>query len=194
VPSLVAFDPTNNSNMFIGLQDGTLQVSHDGRQTWTSLRLGSTGTSGEPVASWPVSLSINPGNPNLVMVGMSGPPQQNDGGILISTDGGDTFTSASTGLGPNPILYPQPWPDPLFAVAYDSSGSGLTAAARWDGIYLSSDNGGHWVRAQGNALPIAFTDVKWANGSIYATTFGEGVVQLPVKIQIQARGTAVQKR
>ena len=194
VPSLVAFDPTNRNKMFIGLQDGTLQVSRDGGQTWTSLLLGSTGTSAEPVASWPVSLSINPANPNIVMVGMSGPPQQNDGGVLVSTDGGNTFTSASTGLGPNPLLYSQPWPDPLFAVAYDSSGSGLAAAARWDGIYLSSDNGAHWVRAQGNALPIAFTDVKWANSSVYATTFGEGIVQLPMKIQLQAQGTAIQER
>jgi len=194
VPSLVAFDPANSSNVFIGLQDGTLQVSHDAGQTWTSLVLGSTGTSAEPVASWPVSLSINPANANLVMVGMSGPPQQNDGGVLISTDGGNTFTSASTGLGPNPLLYAQPWPDPLFAVAYDASGSGLTAAARWDGIYLSSDNGGRWVRAQGNAIPVGFTDVKWANGSIYATTFGEGILRLSVKIQTQANGTLIQAR
>ena len=192
VPSLIAFDPTNDQNIFIGAVDGSLQVSHDSGKTWTTIMLGNSGTQNEPVPSWPVSLSINPANPNLVMVGMSGPPQQNDGGVLISSDGGNTFTSASTGLGPNPLLYPQPWPDPLFAVAYDSSGSGLTAAARWDGIYLSSDNGAHWVRAQGNALPLAFTDVKWANGDIYATTFGEGVVQLPVKIQ--ARRTAVPER
>ncbi|SPF44155.1 exported hypothetical protein [Candidatus Sulfotelmatobacter kueseliae] len=183
VPSLVAFDPTNDKNVFVGQQDGTLQVSHDGGETWTSTLLGGTGTSSEPVSSWPVSLSINPASPNLVMVGMSGPPEQSDGGVLFSSDGGSTFTPASAGLGPNPLLYPQPWPDPLFAVAYDPSGSGLAAAARWDGIYLSSDNGGHWVSAQGNAVPIGFTDIKWASGSVYATTFGEGVVQLPVQIQ-----------
>jgi len=183
VPSLVAFDPTNDKNVFVGQQDGTLQVSHDGGETWTSTLLGGTGTSSEPVSSWPVSLSINPASPNLVMVGMSGPPEQSDGGVLFSSDGGSTFTPASAGLGPNPLLYPQPWPDSLFAVAYDPSGSGLAAAARWDGIYLSSDNGGHWVSAQGNAVPIGFTDIKWASGSVYATTFGEGVVQLPVQIQ-----------
>ena len=182
IPSLIAFDPTNDRNMFIGEQDGTLQTSHDGGQTWTSTRLGSTGTSSAPVPSWPVSLSVNPANPNLVMVGMSGPPQQSDGGVLISSDGGNAFTSASAGLGPNPLLYPQPWPDPLFAVAYDSSGSGLAAAARWDGIYLSSDNGAHWVSAQGNVVPIAFTDVKWVGGALYATTFGEGVVKVPINI------------
>ena len=183
VPSLIAFDPTNDKNMFLGAQDGSLQVSHDGGQTWTSTLLGGTGNSSEPVPSWPVALSVNPANPNLVMVGMSGPPQQSNGGVFISDDGGNTFTSASTGLGPNPLLYPQPWPDPLFAVAYDPSGSGLAAAAHWDGIYLSSDNGGHWVSAQGNAASIAFTGIKWANSSVYATTFGEGVVKLPTAIQ-----------
>lgn len=182
VPSLIAFDPTNDKNMFIGEQDGTLQISHDGGQSWNSILLGGTGNSANPVPSWPVAFSVNPTNPKLVMVGMSGPPQQSDGGVLVSSDGGNTFTSASTGLGTNPILYPQPWPDPLFDVAYDSSGSGLAATARWDGIFLSSDNGGHWVSAQGNAIPLAFTSVKWVNGNLYATTFGEGVVQLPVTI------------
>jgi hypothetical protein len=182
IPSLVAIDPNNGKNIFVGEQDGTLQVSHDGGQTWTSTLLAGTGNSSTPVPSWPVSLSVNPANPNFVMVGMSGPPQQSDGGVLVSGDGGRTFTSASTGLGPNPLLYPQPWPDPLFAVAYDSSRSGLAAAARWDGIYLSGDNGGHWVSAQGNAVPIAFTDVKWVSGNLYATTFGEGIVKLSMNI------------
>lgn len=187
LPALIAFDPTNNKNIFLGQQDGTLEVSHDGGNTWTSTMLGGSGTSNEPVASWPVSLSVNPTNPAFVMVGMSGPPQQTDGGVLISSDGGNTFSSASTGLGPNPLLYPQPWPDPLFVVGYDSGGSGLAAAARWDGIYLSSDNGTHWVSAQGNAIPINFTDLKWGNGNLYATTFGQGVVQLPAKVQAMER-------
>lgn len=191
VPSLVAFDPTNDKNIFIGTQDGNLQISHDGGQTWSTTLLGGAGSSSEPVPSWPVSLSVNQANPNLLMVGMSGPPQQGDGGVLFSADGGKTFSSASAGLGPNPLLYSQPWPDPLFAVAYDPSGSGLAAAARWDGIYVSSDNGGHWVSAQGNAVPINFTDVKWADGNLYSTTLGGGVVRLP--IQIQALQAATRK-
>jgi photosystem II stability/assembly factor-like uncharacterized protein len=183
IPSLVAYDPTNDKNIFIGTQDGNLQVSHDGGQTWTTTLVGGTGSSGEPVASWPVSLSVNQANPNLVMLGMSGPPRQSDGGVLFSSDGGKTFSSASAGLGPNPLLYSQPWPDPLFAVAYDPSGSGLAAAAHWDGIYVTSDNGAHWTSAQGNVAPINFTDVKWVGGNLYATTFGGGVVQLPIQIQ-----------
>ncbi|MGO9084658.1 MAG: hypothetical protein ACLP6G_22075 [Terriglobales bacterium] len=182
VPSLIAIDPTNDQNIFVGQGDGTLQVSHDGGKTWATNQLGNAGTQSDPVLSWPVTLSVNAAMPNLVMVGMSGPPQQNDGGVLLSTDGGSTFAPASAGMGPNPLVGPQPWPDPLFVVAYDPAGSGLAAAARWDGIFLSSDNGGHWASAQGNAIPIGFTDVKWANGSIYATTFGEGVVQLLVQI------------
>lgn len=180
IPSLIAFDPTNDKNIFIGEQDGTLKVSRDGGTTWTSVVLGGTGSSSDPVASWPVALSVNPANPNEIMVGMSGPPGQSDGGVLVSADGGKTFAAASAGLGPNPALYAQPWPDPLFAVAYDPGGSGMAAAARWDGIYLSSDNGAHWTSAQGNAVPFAFTSVKWVSGTLYATTFGEGIVKIQV--------------
>ncbi len=182
-PSLIAFDPTNGRTIFIGEQNGVLKVSHDGGSSWTSVQLGGPGDSTNPVASWPVSLSVNPADSRDIMVGMSGPPQQKDGGVLVSTDGGKTFTSANMGLGPNPRLYAQPWPDPLFAVAYDPNGSGLVAAARWDGIYLSSDNGASWSSAQGNAVPYAFTSIKWANGDLYATTFGEGIVKLPVATQ-----------
>ena len=59
----------------------------------------------------------------------------------------------------------------------------MAAARGWDGIYLSSDNGSNWVSAKGNIVPISVTSAMWANGSIYATTFGQGVVQLPLKIQ-----------
>ncbi|HEY6444856.1 MAG TPA: hypothetical protein VIY53_00235 [Acidobacteriaceae bacterium] len=183
VPSLIAFDPANNKNIFIGEQDGTLKVSHDGGTTWSSLMLGGAGNGSNPVASWPVALSVNPANSNDVLVGMSGPPQQSDGGVLVSADGGSTFASASAGLGPNPVLYPQPWPDPLFALAFDPGGSGIVAAARWDGIYLSSDKGAHWISAQGNAVPFAFTSLKWVNGTLYATTFGQGIVKLSVTTQ-----------
>ncbi len=179
VPSLIAIDPTNDRNIFIGAEDGSLQVSHDGGTTWTTSMIGTPGTA-TAVASWPVSFSVNPALPKSVMIGMSGPPQQATGGVLYSGDGGDTFLSASTGLGPNPLLYPQPWPDPLVLASYDPGGSGLAALARWDGIYLSSDNGAHWFSAHGNAVPVTFTSVKWASNSLYATTFGQGIVKLPI--------------
>jgi hypothetical protein len=182
VPSLIAFDPANNQRIFIGEQDGSLRISHDGGRTWISTLLGGAGTSNEPVPSWPVSLSVNPANPNFVMVGMSGPPQQRNGGVLISPDGGNTFKSSSTGLG-QILWYIRNRGRSAFLVAYDSSGSGLAAAARWDGTYLSSDNGRHWISAQGNAVPVAFTSVKWANGRLYATTFGEGLMTLPINIR-----------
>ena len=175
-PVLIAFDPTSNQNIFVGQADGNLQVSHDGGKTWTASMLGNVST-----GNWPIAVAINPNLPNVVLVGMSGPPQQG-GGVLHSFDGGRSFSPANLGLG-NP-QNPQPWPDYIFTLAYDPAGSGLVAAARWDGIYLSSDNGSHWVSARGNAVPIAFTSAMWTNGSIYTTTFGEGVVQLPVKIQL----------
>jgi photosystem II stability/assembly factor-like uncharacterized protein len=176
-PVLIAFDPTSNQNIFVGQADGDLQVSHDGGKTWTATMLGNVST-----GNWPIAVAINPSLPNRVTVGMSGPPQQS-GGVLRSIDGGRSFIAANTGLG-NP-LNPQPWPDYIFTLAYDPAGSGLLVAARWDGIYMSSDDGNTWVSGRGNTLPNAFTSAMWANGSLYATTFGEGVVQLSVVVQVQ---------
>jgi photosystem II stability/assembly factor-like uncharacterized protein len=191
-PTLIAFDPTNDQNIFIGQADltqcgvtppnypcqvGSLQVSHDGGKTWTTVTLGTA----NDYSGWPVALTVNPALPNIVLIGMSGSPQAG-GGAWRSTDGGSTFSPVNTGLGGNLLVGPEPsFQDPLFSLAYDPAGSGLVVAGLgWDGVYLSSDNGSNWVSAQGNILPISTASAIWANGSIYATTFGQGVVQLPV--------------
>ncbi|HKS81945.1 MAG TPA: hypothetical protein VJR23_10615 [Candidatus Acidoferrales bacterium] len=169
-PEMIAFDPTNNQNIFVGQTDGTLQVSHNGGQTWTAHTIGET----QGQTWWPVTLAVNPSAPNVVLVGMSGPPGLG-GGVLRSADGGDTFTAANAGLDPG---NPQPWPDYIFRLSYDPAGSGAVVAARFSGIYISTDNGANWLSLQGNIVPNTFTSASFDGGFLYATTFGEGVMRL----------------
>jgi photosystem II stability/assembly factor-like uncharacterized protein len=169
-PVMVAIDPTNDKNIFVGQGDGNLKVTHDGGKTWIANPIGIvTGN-----IWWPVTLAVNPATPNAVLVGMSGPPAAG-GGVFRSTDGGNSFVQANSGLDPGNA---QPWPDQIFRMSYDPAGSGLVAAARFSGIYLSSDNGANWVSAQGNIVPYTLTSVMWDSGYLYASTFGEGVVRL----------------
>ncbi len=169
-PIMVAIDPTNDQNIFVGQTDGTLQVSHNGGQTWTAHAIGQA----QGQVWWPVTLAVNPTAPNIVLVGMSGPPGAG-GGVLRSTDGGDTFTQANAGLDPG---NPQPWPDFIFRLSYDPAGSGAVVAARFSGVYISTDNASSWLSLQGNIVPYTFTSASWDSGYLYATTFGEGVLRL----------------
>lgn len=169
-PVMIAIDPTSDQNIFVGQADGNLQVSHNGGQDWKANPIGQT--NGQ--IWWPVTLTVNPVTPNVVLVGMSGPPGAG-GGVLRSTDGGNTFLQANNGLDPN---NPQPWPDSIFRLSYDPAGSGMAVATRFSGIYLSSDNGANWVSIRSTAIPYTFTSATWDSGYLYATTFGEGVIRL----------------
>ncbi len=169
-PIMVAMDPASNQNIFVGQIDGTLQVSHNGGQSWTAHAIGQT----QGQVWWPVTLAVNPYASNVVLVGMSGPPGSG-GGVLRSADGGTTFTPANAGLDPGNS---QPWPDSVFQLSYDPSGSGAAVAARFSGIYISTDNASNWVSMRGNIVPYTFTSATWDGGYLYATTFGEGVMRL----------------
>ncbi len=171
-PVMVALDPTNADNIFVGQANGDLQVSHNGGKNWTAEPVGVIGS----LVMVPVTLAVNPATPNVVLVGLSGPPAS-EGGVLRSTDGGNTFFPASVGLDPN---QPQPGPDSIFRVSYDPNKSNLAVATRFSGIYLSSDNGRTWVRVDGNAVPNTFTSATWDSSYLYASTFGEGVLRLPL--------------
>jgi uncharacterized repeat protein (TIGR03803 family) len=167
-PVMVGVDPANSNNIFVGQQNGTLMISHNGGTTWTASSLACTNCGS------PVSLAVDPSNSQNMLIGMSLAPSN----ILVSTNGGSSFvktfpipTSAvSTNLcqaGAVPHLH------------FDPSGSGIVAAATNSGAYTSSNLGTTWSNISANAVPYAFTDLVWSGGYLYASTCGEGVLRLP---------------
>jgi hypothetical protein len=172
---MVAVDPTNSNKIFVGTgqiyQPGSLQVTTDGGNTWT------TSTLGVPAdCSSPISLAVDPANPIIVFVGMSAEGDNTACGILRSTDGGNTFSLVNNGT--------TPWSRPgdngaIPAIRFDPSGSGIVAVAHQSGLYISSDLGNNWTSIHGNAAPYETTGVTWSGGYLYASTDGEGVVRMP---------------
>jgi hypothetical protein len=172
---MVAVDPTNSNKIFVGTgqiyQPGSLQVTTDGGNTWTTSTLNVPSD-----CSSPISLAVDPANPSVVFVGMSAEGVNPSCGILRSTDGGNTFTLVNNGT--------TPWARPgdngaIPAIRFDPSGSGIVAVAHQSGLYISSDLGNNWTSIHGNAAPYQTTGVTWSGGYIYASTDGEGVIRMP---------------
>jgi photosystem II stability/assembly factor-like uncharacterized protein len=161
-PTMIAVDPTNSKNIFVGQQNGSIMVSNNGGANWTSSSVNCTN------CGWPVTVAIYSGNPKNVMVGMNG-------GIVVSLDGGATF-SQSPGIVPGPYSCVAPG---VARLRFDPSGSGLVAAATNIGLYTSTDFGTTWSNIGGNAVPQCFNDVVFANKKLYVSASGEGILSTP---------------
>jgi len=93
----------------------------------------------------------------------------------LSGDGGATFTPSNTGI----VAAPTRCAAAVTRIRVDPSGSGVIAASTNNGLYSSADGGHTWTNIQGPVVPVAFTDVIWSLGDLYATTCGQGVVRTP---------------
>ena len=170
-PWMVAVDPAASTTIFVGNQSPPgLYMTQNGGQTWIQSAM--SGFCGAPDA-----LTVNPSDPQIILVGMSGSPAC-DGGIWESTDGGASFTAANSGIENIPECCEYLGND-VAHIRYDPYDSGIVGAAMTQGLYLSSDDGAQWTDIRGTAVPNAFTDLIWTKNSLYATTFGQGIVKIP---------------
>ncbi len=184
VPVMVAVDPADGQTIFVGLCGaagcgngivGSLSYTHDGGSHWSDAT--QVGSACGP----PVTLAFDPADPQTIMVGMVGSPTCGSDagrGMMRSTDGGQTFAPAYSGLS---ALTAVCQAAPIPHLRLDPSESSVVAAATPGGVYLSSDFGNNWTSIRGNTVPASVTEAIWSGGYLYASTCGEGVLRLPFK-------------
>jgi len=173
-PTFVVVDPNDSKTIFVGsfvqeTQASAVFFTHDGGATWKAATLPAS-------AQHPTSLAVDPSESTIVVLGMNSPPSQPGGGVLLSMDGGKTFTSDNRGLSTYASLSPYYVGSVRFA---PSSLPHVVAAATTSGLYLSRA-GGAWTDITGNTVPRWFSAVTWTADSLYAATFGEGVLRTPI--------------
>jgi photosystem II stability/assembly factor-like uncharacterized protein len=185
-PSLVVVNPKNSQTIFVGTQNHGLYVTHDGGFTWT--QCGLSGAAGHPY-----TLDIDPVDTSIVEVGMTSVPSAG-GGMLLSNDGGRTFSSYNAGLSSSTASLTSIY---ACTVSFNpNSNDGEAALATSNGIYLSKSPGTSWINISGDAVPKDFRDLVWADSNLYAATYGEGVVvTTPVVTSVQKEvGAAVRRQ
>ena len=141
----------------------------------TDVVMGPTGPSGADRDGAFRSLAVHPTDADIVIVGT----ERN--GIVLSVDGGETWSRKRTGLWHWYGQYPEVWdiafdvenPDRLYAATLDSPGPPIgeypSASA---GLYRSTDGGEIWVRSS-DALPTSrITSVEVAPDTVVIGTEG----------------------
>jgi hypothetical protein len=155
-PTALAYAPSLPTIVNAGYNGGGVWKSTDGGLNWAA-----TGLTGVPVNS----ISVDPNNANLVVVGLLG-----NGCVQRSINGGTSFTASATGINCTSSV----------AGVVHVNSSTVFAVETNNGVWRSTDGGANWSAystgfpaGPGNTLKVD------AGGNVYAISGSNGVYRLP---------------
>jgi photosystem II stability/assembly factor-like uncharacterized protein len=161
----IAAAPTDGDTLYAGTDDGKLWYTHDLGQTWVEV------DAGQLPGTWVTRVAVNPADENIAYATFSGFRSGSDRAhVLMTTDGGATWTDIGTGLPDAPVNSVVPTTDGLLIVGTDV------------GVFLSAWNGGEWA-SLGADLPMApvmYLRYHEESRQVSAATFGRSIYDLTV--------------
>ncbi len=162
--NIVSMDesPLLEGLLYVGTDDGLLQVSEDGGRNWRRV----TSFPGVPEGTYVTDVEASPRDSDVVFVAAYN-WQRGDYTpyLLKSDDRGRTFQSIAGDL---------PARGGVFAVEQDHVNGNLLFAGTEFGLYVTVDGGGHWVQLRGG-LPVAQVrdlDIQRRETDLVLGTFG----------------------
>ncbi|MGH9471903.1 MAG: WD40/YVTN/BNR-like repeat-containing protein [Terriglobales bacterium] len=147
--STLSPSPLSEDEIWVGTDDGKVQLTRNGGATWTDLTPRLT-ASGAPADRWVSRVFASPHNAGTAFVAKSGFHNDDFHPYLYkTTDYGQTWTALSAGL-------PQA---PINVIVQDRRNSHLLFVGNDLGVYVSLDDGAHWSRLQSNLPTIPVQDL-----------------------------------
>ncbi|MDQ6785225.1 MAG: glycosyl hydrolase [Acidobacteriota bacterium] len=162
--SALAESPVKEGLIYVGTDDGLIQVTEDGGKNWRKIDK----FPGVPDMSYVSRVFASQHDANTVYAAFNN-HQNGDFKpyLLKSTDTGRTWTSVAGNL---------PARGSLYAIAEDYTNPRLLFIGTEFGFFFSTDGGAKWIQMKGNLPTIAIRDIaiqKRENDLILAT-FGRG--------------------
>jgi photosystem II stability/assembly factor-like uncharacterized protein len=127
-----AADPKNPAHLYLGTANGWIYQSLDGGKKWA--RLASVARRDDLVLD---NIVVDPADPKHLVVGgwVAADLKHPDGGIFVSQDGGTTWKSQ-----------PEMQGQSVRALAIAPSDQKIMIAGTLEGVFRSTDDGGHWAQ------------------------------------------------
>jgi photosystem II stability/assembly factor-like uncharacterized protein len=149
--------PHDARTVYVGTDDGVVQLTRDGGATWTNV---TPATAGDGLTN---EIEVSPHDPATVYVAFRkdrvGDPTPH---VFRSTDYGRTWTRLVNGLRAG---------EPVRVVREDAEKAGLLYAGTETGAYYSLDAGATWVPFTGMPV-VPVTDLDVRHGDLIAATEG----------------------
>ena len=156
--------PKKEGLIYAGTDDGLIQVTSDGGQSWTKYEK----FPGVPEMTYVSRLAASQHDANTVYAAFENHKNEDFKPYLLkSTDAGKSWTSIAGDLPEN---------GPVLAFVEDPVKANLLFAGTEFGAYFTIDGGQHWVRLKGGLPTIAVRDmvIQAREGDLVIATFGRG--------------------
>ncbi len=183
----LAESPKKEGLIYVGTDDGLIQVTSDGGANWTKYEK----FAGVPEMTYVSRLAASNHDANTVYAAFDNHKNEDFKPYLLkSVDAGKTWTSIAGDLPEN---------GPVLAFAEDTVNPNLLFAGTEFGAFFTidggkSDGGQHWVKLKGGLPTIAVRDmvIQAREGDLVVATFGRGFYVLdditPLR-QVRAEST-----
>ena len=163
----ISESPVAPGVLWVGTDDGKVQLSRDHGATWTD-RTAVLDTAGGPADRWVSRVFASPHAAGTAFVAKNG--FRNDDFrpfLFVTTDFGATWTSIDEGL-----------PDaPLNVVVQDVDNADLLVVGNDLGVWVSIDRGGSWARLRANlpTVPVHDLAIHPRESDLVLGTYGRGI-------------------
>ncbi len=160
----LAESPKKEGLIYVGTDDGLIQISADGGQNWTKYEK----FPGVPEKTYVSRIKASPHDANVVFASFDNHKNADFKPYLLkSTDAGRTWSSIASNLPEN---------GPVLAIAQDTVNPNLLFVGTELGLFFSIDGGQKWIQLKGGLPTIAVRDlvIHPREGDLVAATFGRG--------------------
>lgn len=162
--SALAESPKKEGLIYVGTDDGLLQITEDGGKTWRKVeKIGDV-----PELAYVSRIVASVNDPNTVFVAFENHQNADFKPYLFkSTDAGRTWTSIKSNLPAN---------QPVWAIAEDHVNPNLLFAGTEYGLFFTVDGGQKWIQMRGGLPTIQVRDIaiQRRENDLVLGTFGRG--------------------
>ncbi|MCC3860938.1 VPS10 domain-containing protein [Pseudemcibacter aquimaris] len=163
----VAESPIDENILYVGTDDGLIQVTSDGGENWTRIEIADI--RGIPANSYVNDIRADRFDADTVYAALDNHKEGDYAPYLIkSTDRGRTWTSITNGLPEKSLVW---------RITQDHVNSDLMFLGTEFGIYFTVDGGDNWIELEGGMPTISVRDVRIQRreNDLVAGSFGRGI-------------------